>query len=130
MLISATAHDGDIFYQVHHLGIEERRELRFGPSYGFYRDLAIQFNENNIQNVTILLPPNDYVHAMDFANLLIPEPAEFYYFTGINAVSKSSPNVRDANWALVAAHGKVWMNRVKSGGQLDSLLTLYNPYNN
>ncbi len=119
---------GDIFYQVQHLDKEERREFRFGDSYIFYRDLLNQFKEHNVQNITLLLPPNEYVHKMNFDALIIPEPAVFYYFTGVNAVTKSSPDVRSANWALVAANGKVWMNRLRTRPQLDSLLALYKPY--
>jgi hypothetical protein len=123
--------NGDIFYQAQHLGIEERKQFRYGGSYAFFQSLAVQFSSNNITNVTIFLPPNDYIALMKIPDLLIPEPAVFYYFTGLNAVNKNSPNVRTANWALaVQDTGHIFMNRIKGPQDIDVLLRLYKNYQN
>lgn len=117
-------------YETQHMDEEERRSLRFGPTYPFFKSLSQQIGSSGEQNVTILLPPNDYAHKMGFEQMEVPEPAVFYYFTGLNAVNQNSPKVRNANWALITENGSVYMNRIKTKERLDTLLALYKPYKN
>jgi len=58
------------------------------------------------------------------------EPAVFYYFTGINSVWASSPNVEKANWAIYAGKTGVRVMQIKSKGQLDSLILIYKKFAN
>jgi hypothetical protein len=120
----------DLSYETQHMDEEERRALRFGPTYPFFKSVSQQIRSTGEQNVTILLPPNDYAHKMGFQQMEVPEPAVFYYFTGLNSVNQNSLKVRSANWALITENGSVYMNRIKSQSQLDTLLALYKPYKN
>jgi hypothetical protein len=81
------------------------------------------------KNVTVLLPSTAYMRYVNINYVDIPEPAVFYYFTGIKSVWANSPNVRTANWALVASKKTgLRMADIKSNAQLDSLISLYKPY--
>ena len=123
--------NGNFFSQIHHLDPEERKEMRYGHPYIFYKSLVQQFNENGILNVFLLLPPNEYLTLMKVKDMMIPEPGVFYYYTGINSVNINSPDVRQANWALaVVDTGNVRMTRIKSPEQLDAYLKLYKNYQN
>jgi hypothetical protein len=123
--------NGNLFSQVHHLDEEQRKEMRYGHSYIFYKGLVQQFNENGIFNVFLLLPPNEYLRVMKVKEIAIPEPSVFYYYTGINSVNSNSPDVKLANWALaVIDTGNVMMTRIKSPEQLDAYLKLYKNYQN
>ncbi len=115
--------------QLEHIGIEDRKELRYGHSYIVYLDIVRDLK--NIKNTVLLLPPNDYLHEMGINDIDMVEPALFYYFTGVNSVNANSPNVHNANWALVAkGYGDIWLKKINTKQQLDSLLELYKQYKN
>ena len=119
--------DGDISLQLQHMEPEQRREFRYGYSYILYKDLENRIG--HFSNVRLLLPPNGYLQEMQINDLQAVEPAVLYYYTGINAVTVNSPQARSANWALlVRGLGHIGPSRLKSEGQLDSLLTLYKQY--
>lgn len=109
------------------MDIEERKVARFGTSYLLFRNMARDFSGR--KGIVILLPPQEYIKAMHFDDIAIPEPCEFYYFTGVNAVNINSPNVREADWAIQTFPGSIAIAELNMPGQLDTLLALYQRYN-
>ena len=119
-----------ISYEMDHMAPEERMESRFGSTYIIQKKASIMLNNVNAQNVVVLLPPqgivdrqNSYSHSFT-----VPEPAVFYYFTGYRAVTKNSPEVSTANWAMMADGGKIALRRIPRKNFVDSLLKMYQPY--
>lgn len=110
-----------------HLNVEERKEARYGYSYTVFRD--IKENIAKEKDAVILLPPDDYLQDMKITYLNMVEPSVFYYFTGVKGVNVTSPQVRSANWALVAqGYGRITLQKINTREQLDSQLVLYRKY--
>ncbi len=115
--------------QLKHLGLEERKEARYGHSYIVYKDIVRDLT--GIKNTVILLPPNEYLREMGIAGLEMVEPALFYYYTGVNSVTAYSPNAGAAGWALITkGYGNIWLKKINTKPQLDSLLEIYKKYKN
>ena len=114
--------------QVQHLSTLERNQSRFGKSYDFYLLTAKKLAP--APNVLLMLPPNDYLKKVNVAEIEMPEPAIFYYFTGLSAVTTASDEVLRANWALVPMNGTIALRKIKNRQQLDSLIALYKQYTN
>ncbi len=116
----------DIGEQAHHLDPDERKAARFGYSYVVLHDIALKLAGE--KNAIILLPPDPYLQAMHVKDFRMVEPAEFYYFTGVNSVTVTSPNVWSANWAFVAQDGRLSLQKIASRQQLDGLLAVFKRY--
>ena len=104
---------------------EEARNIRrFGYSYTVFEDVAKALED--CRDVTLLLPPDEYVTMNNVTDLVIPEPAVFYYFTGLRAVTANSPNAGMANWALLpVGPGNVTLKKISLFHNTDSLLAAY-----
>lgn len=113
--------------EVKYLSPEARNIRRFGYSYTVYED--IQSAVQNYNNAMILMPPNEYVKSKKVKELVIPEPAVFYYFTGIKSVWANSPGAALANWVvLVNGPGEMVVKRMSFIHNPDSLLADYRKY--
>jgi hypothetical protein len=116
----------DIGEQARHLNPEERKAARFGYTYIVLHDIAIKLAAE--KNTTILLPPDPYLQAMHVKDFKMVEPAEFYYFTGLNTVTVTSPGVWGANWAFIAQDGRLSLQKIASRQQLDEILSVFKRY--
>lgn len=113
--------------QMQNTDIDYRNSYRYGATYSV--DKEIQNALAGRPNVLLLKPGNGYLNALKIKGLDMQEPAVFYYFTGINSVVTSSPNVEQANYVLCAAHGKFpVILPIKNKGQLDTLIKFFNSY--
>ena len=104
-----------------------RNMKRFGYSYSVFSD--VQKLLNNDKSVLMLLPPNDYVKEKKVGDLVIPEPAVFYYFTGLKSVTANSQEAKRANWALLAiGPSNVIVKQMEYVTSPDSLIKAYKKY--
>ena len=121
-----------IFDQAEHQSIEERMEFRFGNNYNAYQAIisTLKANtNNNLKDVLLLLPPAAYTREVKVeGNFEAPEPAVFYYFTGIKSVIAKSPNVDSANWAFVVENHKMWLRKINSKQYIRDLVSIYDKY--
>ena len=116
------------FDQVGHLSVEERKESRFGKSYQVYAQAAEKLSKYT--NVVLMLPPNEYLKRLNIDDVEMTEPAIFFYFTGVNAVTCNSQDAGRANWALVPKEGKLVVRKIRTRPQLDSIIAIYKPFSN
>ena len=111
--------------QMEHLDIEERRESRYGYSYMVFKDVASKIGKNN---ATLLIPPQKYLDA-NAVKVSEVEPSLFYYYTGVNAVTVTSPKVLTANWALISdKRGQISLIPLNDRRTTDSLVTYLKQY--
>lgn len=102
---------------------------RFGNSYKVLKDLTANFYKLQTAEPVLLLPPQGYVNDLKVDNLLIPEPAIFYYFTGYKAVWYDSPDVYRATLALeFAGDDRIYLKRIRGPQELNQLLMQYRQY--
>jgi hypothetical protein len=117
----------NIANDVAHLNIEDRRVERFGYSYTVFSDVAQVLAR--FKNVVVLLPPNDYVKTKMAHGFVVPEPAVFYYFTGLKSVCANSADVSLANWALIVrGDANIVVRKMSMIPNADSLLDVYRQY--
>jgi hypothetical protein len=115
--------------QAQNLDTSYRKAYRFGGSYLAYQDMKAKLLKAGGGNVILLVPTTEYLKSLGINDLSMCEPSEFYYFTGLNSVWATSPEVERANWAVIAARGRgISLKRIKTKPELDSLITLYKPF--
>ena len=116
--------NNNFLVEIEHMDIESRNIIRFGYSYTVYEDISniIPHKVNSV----VLLPPNEYIKARQVNDLTMPEPALFYYFTGIRSVGAGDPDVKQANWVMtVDGPGKMAVNKMEVIQYPDSLIAEY-----
>ncbi|MCW3121427.1 MAG: hypothetical protein JWQ38_919 [Flavipsychrobacter sp.] len=112
--------------QMNMLGIEDRRDSRYGYSYMVFKDIAGKIGK--LKDATLLIPPQKYLDA-NAVKINEVEPSLFYYYTGVNAVSVMSPKVLTATWALISdKKGQVSLIPLSDKKSTDSLVTFLKKY--
>ena len=115
----------NIPYQQRHLGLEERKVLRWENAYRYSSSITGFFAARGIRDsVLVLLPPPRYFEArkMDYP---VPEPAVFYYYTGLKTTWANSPHAQRANWTVRLDSGKLKMEPVRSATALADTIEVY-----
>ena len=80
----------------------------------------------------ILFEPNSYyrdsLHI--YPSFRAPEPAVFYYYTGLEGVWTNSPNVGKANFLVRLSKKGVNLDEIRSPEQLQRILAYYKIFSN
>lgn len=114
--------------QSKHMDVEERRVIRYGEPYKLYREMAATLADR--KDAVVLLPPNKYIyHMMGNTEQSVVPPEIFYYFTGVRALIPTSPDVWRADWAMIVTKQKIRLLELRNKKRIDSLLKIYQPYN-
>jgi len=98
--------------QVAHLDPEYRKAYRFESSYTLSRWVADSIRSLSGGDSVLLLVPSTSYFEKHGVSYHVPEPAVFYYFTGMRTVWHNSPDAIKANWYLRVLHKKVQIERV------------------
>lgn len=126
-LYSKILEHNDIYMQAKHLNLEERREMRYGYSYQVYKLLEKRLEGK--KDVVLLFPPEEYLKAMHLDKIVIPEPAVFYYYTGVKSVWVTSSEVGSANCLMAISNTeKIYLIPLNSKEQTDSVVASYKKY--
>lgn len=116
----------NVFEQIKHLNLDDRNAARFG---NYYTYKAIKGKFGVLKNPIIFLPPANYLKALQ-VSFTPPEPAVFYYFTGLHSVCLGSANIADAQWAFsFKEKDRMGVVKIRDKNDLDSLVRLYQKYN-
>ena len=94
------------------LDLEERKLARYQTDYLFAKNVTGFFEKRgNANKVLLLLPPSDYFVANGL-QIHVPEPAVFYYMTGLKTIWANSPEAAKANCVLTAKNGGLGFDSV------------------
>lgn len=94
------------------LDLEERKLARYQTDYLFAKNVTGFFEKRgNANKVLLLLPPSDYFVANGL-QIHVPEPAVFYYMTGLKTIWANSPEASKANWVITAKNGGLGFDSV------------------
>jgi hypothetical protein len=115
-------------WQLSHQGADERRAFRYGNSYTYFMRCEGVLEQAHIEDPVILLPPQPYLDSMGVAGVHMPEPAEFYYYTGHKAVRATSPAAQQARWTFTPNKTEVILKPINSQQELNELLQRYRNY--
>lgn len=118
----------DFNFQRHDLDPEVRKIERWGNSYLFSKQIADYLSKRGARNnALILLPPTSYFkeRSVDYH---VPEPAVFYYYTGVKSTWIDSKQSATANWMVAADHGQLKIIPVKDKQMMNDSLAVFNKY--
>jgi hypothetical protein len=106
------------------------RTRRYGISYTISMRVLDAIRKKKMTNAVILFEPNSYyrdsLHI--YPNVHAPEPAVFYYYTGLEGVWTNSPNVSKANFLLRISRKGAALDTIRSPQQLQEILARYKKY--
>lgn len=105
-------------YEVKHMGKEERLSKRFKNAYDLTREVArqAQFDTSKL----ILMPAASYFASRGIS-YAVPEPAVFYYYSGVRTVWTNSPEAIKAHYIAIADHKTVRLITANPDQVRDSL---------
>jgi len=110
------------------LDLEERKLARYQTDYLFAKNVTGFFEKRGISNKTlVLLPSSDYFTAHGL-QIHVPEPAVFYYFTGLKTIWANSPEASKANWYITANNGGLVFDSVTNQQALQDTIASFNKY--
>lgn len=110
------------------LGVEQRRDSRYGYSYMAYKELLKMCPRLQIDTPILLLPPEKFLREKGIVGLNVTEPMVYYYLTGQKAVWYDSPGVDKANCVLLPDNGKIVLKKINTPQELAELLTTFKKY--
>ena len=84
--------------------------------------------KKKVTNPVILFEPNSYYRDSLHMDLHVPEPAVFYYYTGLRGVWMNSPDVEKANYFVRVNGGEVKLEAIRSSEQLQTILVHYRKF--
>jgi hypothetical protein len=91
--------------QKDHPDIERRKVKRWGSDYTISKQISGFFSKTyNRDSVLVLIPPSAYFKERNI-NYHVPEPAVFYYYTGLKTTWINSTEARKASWIVAANNG-------------------------
>jgi hypothetical protein len=99
-------------WQVKRLDIEDRKRIRLESAYTRSVEITSMIEKHgHKKEALVLLPPTSYFkqHRINYD---VPEPASFYYFTGLSTVRADNSNAADANWYVCVKNGKIVVDSV------------------
>lgn len=103
---------------------------RYGIVYTICMRVKDVVTKKKVAHPVILFEPNSYyrdsLHI--YPNIHAPEPALFYYYTGLEGVWTNSPNAGKANFLLRMSKSGLKLDRITSPGQLQRALAFYKKY--
>jgi hypothetical protein len=103
---------------------------RYGIVYTISMRVLDAVRKKKAPHAVILFEPNSYyrdsLHI--YPNIHAPEPAVFYYYTGLEGVWTNSPNVNSANFLLRISKKGAVLDSIRSPQQLQEILARYKKY--
>jgi hypothetical protein len=110
------------------LDVEERKLARYQTDYLFAKNVTGFFEKRgSADKVLVLMPPSEYF-TKNGLEIHIPEPAVFYYFTGLKTIWANSPEASKANWFISVKNGGLVFDTVTNKQVLLDTIAAYNKY--
>ncbi|HEV3414423.1 MAG TPA: hypothetical protein VG101_18210 [Puia sp.] len=105
-------------------------KTRYGISYLISTKVKEVMEKKRVAHPVILFEPNSYyrdsLHI--YPKVRAPEPAVFYYYTGLEGVWVNSPDVEKANYLVRISKKGVTLDAIHNQEELHQLLAFYRKY--
>ena len=103
---------------------------RYGIVYTVCMRVKDVVTQKKVTHPVILFEPNSYYRdsLKVYPNIHAPEPALFYYYTGLEGVWMNSPNVGKANFLLRMSKKGIQLDQINNPQQLQKVLDFYKKY--
>jgi hypothetical protein len=103
-------------------------KVRYGISYTISMKIKEFLERKKFVHPIVLFEPNSYYRDSLHIQLRAPEPAVFYYYTGLKGVWTNSPDVNQANFLLRMSKKGANLDEIKSPQQLRQILDRYQKF--
>ncbi len=117
----------DVQPQLKNLTVEKRMVNRFGTSYTISKTIAAQVQKMKGDSALVLLPSSAYFENYGIP-YHVPEPAVFYYYTGLKTVWPNSKEAIQANWIAGISNKNVLILPVINQAVLLDSIRSYNKF--
>lgn len=118
----------DFLVQKDKPSLEQRKVKRWQSDYTVSKQIAnFFFSNNNHQNVLVLIPPSVYFKERKI-DYHVPEPAVFYYYTGLKTTWINSVEAAKATWMVSADNGVLKFIPVKDKKMLLDSIAFFKKY--
>jgi len=111
-----------------HASLENIRRGRYGTAYTLSMTVKDSIAGMKVKDPLILFEPNGYYRDSLHIDLHMPEPALFYYYTGLHGVWMNSPGVEKANYLVRVNNGRAELEPIRSSEQLQMILARYRKF--
>ena len=108
--------------------LESIMTTRFGLNYTICEKIKEYMTKKNITNPVILFEPNSYYRDSLHIQVRVPEPAVFYYYTGLKGVWTNSAEVNKANFLVRISKKGVNLDQIRTPEQLQLILARYQKF--
>lgn len=102
-----------------------RMAARYGVGYSICMKVKEFVEKKKLVDPVILFEPNSYYRDSLHIPIKVPEPAVFYYYTGLTGVWMTSKDVKKARFLLQISNKGVNMEEIQSPAQLQQILAHY-----
>jgi len=109
-------------------GAEAVMTQRYGITYTMSMKIKAVVAKKKVAHPIILFEPNGYYRDSLRIPIRVPEPAVFYYYTGLEGVWINSPDAGKANFLLRISKKGATLDDIRSPEQLQRILTYYKKY--
>src|SRR5258708_6537770 len=109
-------------------GIQSIMTGRFGLPYTICMSVKEVITKKKVKDAVILFEPNSYYRDSLHMQIRVPEPAVFYYYTGLKGVWTTSAEVNKANYLVRISSKGVNLDEIKSPAQLQQILTNFRKF--
>jgi hypothetical protein len=112
------------------LDIDGIRKSRYGFSYTLSTKIKEVMAKRGVSHPVILFEPNSYyrdsLHI--YPNIKAPEPAVFYYYTGMEGLWINSPDTARINFLVRVTKKGVTLEAIRTPQQREAILTYYRKF--
>ncbi|GAA0554461.1 hypothetical protein [Chitinophaga japonensis] len=114
--------------QVFRPGLEQRKAERLGNMYTLSKAIALALRkERQKEKVVVLLPPTPYFRKKGL-NYHVPEPAVFYYYTGMKTVWPDTKDTAAITHVVEMKRRALVIRRIRNREQLSAVLAEFRKY--
>ncbi len=108
--------------------VEDIRKARYGLSYILSTRVKEYMDRKKVVNPVVLFEPNSYYRDSLHIQVRMPEPAVFYYYTGLKSVWMNSAEVNKANYLVRVSKKGLMVDEIKSPEQLRQIRAAYQKF--
>jgi hypothetical protein len=105
------------------LSIDYRMEARFGNGYGISKGIAgaLKTKGGSPESDLVLIPMAAYFKKQGVV-YPAPEPAVFYYYTGVKTINPRCQGARSARWVVLVNNHQIVFRPIPNPRVADSLI--------
>jgi len=112
------------------LSLEGIMASRYGVPYTMSMRIKRVLEAKHVVNPIILFEPNSYLRDSlhIYPKIHVPEPAVFYYYTGLEGVWTNSPDAGKANFLVRFTNKGISLDVIRTPEQREQILNAYKKY--